>query len=200
MSRTTKTLVSVFLLIHLGAYAIRISPFASVAQLVRFRIADRQWNLNELARWYQAYTVTSVSGQLFAPLPARANVYVGAVVELADGARRDFRFPLPRDASGLAAKSYTYFHKLGTSLADKASAPFYADICRYIAREMRNAPTQPVHVQLIAFHAAIPLHSRPEVHLTDDPPWFDYTRLLRDEAQYDAKVLLDYDVRPEDLG
>lgn len=200
MRLATKILISMFLAVHLGSYVIRISPFEITAKLMRFSIAGHETSLYELARTYQSYTLTGVSGQLFAPLPARANTYIGATVELTGGATRDFRFPLPRDAGWLGGKRFEPFHKLGSSLQDKSSAPYYPDVCRYIARTIAASGEQPQRVRLLVFHAPIPLDSRPQVHLAEQQPWFDYTRMLRDEAQYTGKLLLDYTVQPEDLA
>ncbi|HYD48208.1 MAG TPA: hypothetical protein VEB21_07670 [Terriglobales bacterium] len=200
MSTRAKILVSLFLTMHLGAYAIRISPLAITAKMVRFELGGERLSLYDLARWYQAYTVTAVSGQLFAPLPARSNVHIGARVELADGGGRDFLFPRPQDETGLAAKRNVFFHKLGMSLTNEDNAVYYADLCRYVARQFATNGSRPVRVQLIAFHAPIPRHSRPEVHLRDGAQWFDYTQMLRQQAHYEENTLHEYTVQPEDFA
>lgn len=200
MTTTRKLLVSLFLSVHLGAYAIRISPLGLVAQQIAVGTGEHGLDLYQLASSYQAYTVTSVSGQLFAPLPARSNVHIGAVAELADGSQARFRFPMPSDTRGLGAKRYEYFHKLGTSLSDGANAAFHPDVARYVARTLAAEGKRPLRVRLVAFHAEIPRHNRPEVYLAKQQQWFDYTHLLREAARYEETLLLDYAVRPEDIA
>lgn len=197
LSLAWKLAISAFLAVHLGAYLIRISPLELPAKQVRFELAGHRLSLYDAARWYQRCTVTSVSGRLFAPLPARANIYIGAEVVLADGSTRPWRFTLPRDVSPLAGRGYTHFHKLGMSLVNRGGEGYYADLARYVARQL--AGERPVRVRLLAFHSPIPQHNRAGVHRAESPLWFDYTRMLREQAVYEPRVLGEYEVRSDDL-
>lgn len=200
MGRTSKVLISLFLIVHLGAYTIRITPFAAPAARVQIAIGGAQTSLFELVRWYQRYTVTAVSGQLFAPLPSRSNTFLGAMVELADGSIQEHRFPSPRDFAGWQSKGLEPFHKFGVALQDKSNEPYYGDVCRFVTRQHAKGPSLPVRVRLITYFMPIPRHNRPEIRRAVQVPWFDYSRLLRDEASYGEQLLLEYTVQPEDIA
>lgn len=199
MTRPWKLAISAFLLLHLGCFAVGMSPLSQPARLVRLPAPGGTINLEELAKSYRAVTVTGFGGRLFAPLPSRANFHLGAVVRHADGTTREFRFPRPSDAGVLPAGLYLQFHKLASNLQRGHNAVFHPDVCRYLARRFHMPENPPTQVDLILFSQQIPRHNRPEIHATENPPWVDYTKLLRDEPVFERRTLLSYTVRAEDL-
>lgn len=200
LSGAAKCCVSLFVLVHLGCLAIGISPFAAPARMISTTVAGQTWTLHEVVQAYQRRTVTGFSGQLFAPLPARSNRYVGAVIRYTDGTERHFHFPRPSETSGFLGEVYLQFHKLSKNLGRPKVAPLYPDVCRYLARRFGTPGKMPREVELIAFYQLIPRHNRAELRTGGGDAWHDYTAILRDRRVYEQKSLFVYSVQPGDAA
>lgn len=181
------------------------SPVKDALKAQRLPLPEKVGGWTVKPRWVvDAYMFNTGQWQdwsMFAPDPLQVLRYVAADVTLRSGARAPaFEFPRLGQFNFLHAWIEKRYRKYQLQIAGERTPAFLEDLARWVARQRRNPADPPVHVTLFNCECPIPRHDRPELSRPDRPAWIDYTRLLRDEAHYNRYVMLEYDVKPGDLG
>lgn len=137
---------------------------------------------------------------MFAPDPLQVNRYVNATVTFQDGSTKIFDLPRLSQLNFLEAWIEKRYRKLQERIIGENGPGFRNDLCRYMARKLFvDKDNPPLRVELNEFDSPVPRHDRSDLKGPNAPAWVDYTKLLRVDAQYTKKLLLDYTVKPEDL-
>jgi hypothetical protein len=126
---------------------------------------------------------------LFAPNPMPFSRYLRGRVTFRSGQAMEFTLPrveqLDYFRAHLEARYREYQYGLGGPPA------ITEDLARFFARSLNNPANPPVRVSLYICQREIPPPD-PRTHV-------DYATLLRDESRFVRQLLLEYEVKPEDL-
>jgi hypothetical protein len=143
---------------------------------------------------YLFHTAQHQDWAMFAPNPLQFNRYVAATVTFRDGRREEVGFPRLSQLNLFEAWIQKRYRKYQHRIADEPVQAFREDLARYVARQVATPDRVPARVDILEYQSPIPRHDRPR-----GTGWIDYTALLRDNARYAPKLLLEYAVRAEDL-
>ena len=153
----------------------------------------------EIASTYLYHTAMWQDWAMFAPDPLQVNRYVGGTIYFKDGSHKDFTIPRLSQMNFLQAWVHKRYRKLSQRLIEDSNPVFRTGLARYMARHENHPDNPPTRVVLNQFDSPIPRHDRAEVRGPNAPKWINYTKLLRDDAKYNATVMIDYSVKEEDL-
>lgn len=131
---------------------------------------------------------------MFAPNPLQINRYVAATVTFRDGRQEEFTMPRLSQLGVIDCWIEKRYRKYQHRIAEERAPAFREDLARFVARRFATAGNPPLRVAIFEYQSPIPRHDRVKL-----PGWIDYTSLLRDNAVFSRKPLLDYVVRPGDL-
>ncbi|HXX93753.1 MAG TPA: hypothetical protein VEN81_08970 [Planctomycetota bacterium] len=154
----------------------------------------------EVVANYLWHTAQWQDWAMFAPNPLQTNRYLQAHVLLERGAGREYTMPRLETLGWLEGWLQKRYRKLKNRLLDEDRRELYEDLARFIARRSGDPGNLPVRVTVFAYESPLPRHDRPELLGPTAPAWVDYSSLLRDQARYSPRLLVDYFVRPGDLA
>jgi hypothetical protein len=208
VSAPRRTLISAFILFHWACVAAWLWPNPSDVKsfLMNLRVplpaaearpGGEGWTFGwrPIAPAYLFHTAQHQDWAMFAPNPLQINRYVAATVTLRDGRRLEYSFPRLSQLGVIDCWLEKRYRKYQHRIAEEAVPAFREDLARFIARRSGTKENPAVRVTVYEYQSPIPRHDRAR-----RPGWIDYTRMLRDEARFTRAVLIDYLVRPEDLG
>jgi hypothetical protein len=213
-SRRRKILISLFIVFHFACIIAWIlpkpSPIKSFLLGLKVPLPGHSRNEDgagshlavgprEVVASYLHHTAQWQDWAMFAPNPLQTNRYLGAQVILERGSVRDYTLPRLEEMSWPRAWVEKRYRKLKNRLLDENRRELYEDLARFIARGLNEPGNPPVRVTLFAYESPIPRHDREELKGPNAPPWVDYSLLLREQARFSPRVLLDYFVQPGDL-
>jgi len=166
-------IISLFILFHTTALVLWIAPPFPL-----------YWSLVPIISPYICYFGFWNQWQMFAH-PKKWNIYLTANVELADGRFVVWNFPRMENLDYVQRAFKGRYRGWAHDYVNEEQHPFVRpEACRFIARSIHNATTQPVRVQLVRHWTWI----QPPPGLGEAQP--------QGESEY---AFFTYDVTPEDL-
>lgn len=192
-----KFLISLFILFHWFCVFVWVMPKPSAIKSALLGLSVGKKGI------VSAYLYNTVQWQdwgMFAPDPLRANRYVIGRVVYQDGKEAAYGFPRLSKMNYLEATLEKRYRKFQHRIVEERVIAYREEIARYIARRMNDDPANPpVKVILENREAPIPRHDRPEMR-SGKKKHVNYARLLRKPSTYKTTALLEYTVKPKDLG
>jgi hypothetical protein len=213
-SRRRKILISLFIVFHFACVVAWIlpkpSPVKSFLLGLKLPLPGHSWSGDgagsrltigprEVVASYLYHTAQWQDWAMFAPNPLQTNRFVGAQVFLERGSWRDYTLPRLEEMGWIQACLEKRYRKLKNRLLDENRRELYEDLARFIARRSNEPGNPPVRVTLFAYESPIPRHDREELKQPNAPAWVDYALLLREQARFSPRLLLDYFIQPGDL-
>lgn len=207
-----KILITAFILFHFGVVVVWVFPgnFTALTVLRKGTVplpvgrpdpekGSMGWRF-EPKSVIASYLVQTGQWQhwnLFAPNPMHFNRHLGGRVTHRSGRWSEFTLPRVEQLGYFRAHLEARYREYQYGLTGSLAA--LEDLARFCARDRNDPADPPVRVTLHAFQFDIPRHDRPALRAPGEPPWVDYSRLLRDPALVGKYMLLDYHVKLEDL-
>lgn len=203
-----KILVSFFILFHWFCVLAWVMPKPSAIKdyLLAIKIplpkhAKEGWKIapRELVSTYLFNTLQWQDWSMFAPNPLQVNRYVDAEITFKDGSAKIFALPRLSRLNYWEAWIEKRYRKYQHRLVEETVPGYHEDFARYVAKKMfSDLQNPPVKVKVQSHESPLPRHDRREVG--ERKGKINYTRLLRHLAQYNTVVLVDYVVKPGDVG
>lgn len=191
-----KYFISLFILFHWFCVTVWVMPKPSAIKtaLLNWSVAKK-----EVVSTYLYNTVQWQDWGMFAPDPLQANRYVNGRVVFRDGKKKIFHLPRLSRLNYLQATLEKRYRKFQHRIVEEGEIAYREELARFMARKMNtDSSNQPVKVFIENHEAPTPRHDRPEV-ARGKRSRINYTRLLRKPSTYKTTVLLEYEVKPEDL-
>lgn len=205
-----KILVSFFILFHWFCVLVWVLPKPSAIKESLLALAvplpkhdGDGWKIapRELVATYLFNAIQWQDWSMFAPNPLQVNRYVDAEVTFKDDSHQRFSLPRLSRLNYWGAWIEKRYRKYQHRLAEETVPAYAEDFARYVAKKMFVDPQNPpVKVAVQSHESPLPRHDRPEIRGKKGTREINYTRLLRELAQYNTVVLVDYQVKPEDVG